>query len=118
MPVGHAHRGGPCGGRPWQRPVPAIGDRNSQGQLNVTYFVTATSHVTEYLTQPGRHTRTRPLGSPFDPGCGLTVGVKHIPWISDYQALASTAGHPCAAWNDGGTGLEILVERVPPTSHP
>jgi hypothetical protein len=90
-----------------------------QGQLDVTYFVAAAGKVTEYLTQPGSHSRTRPLGSPFDPGCGLTVGVKHIPWIGDYQALTSTAGHPYAAWNDGGTGrLQILVERVPPASHP
>lgn len=86
-----------------------------QGKLYVTYFMAAAGQVTEYLTQPGRHTRTRPLGSPFDPGCGLTVGVKNIPWIGDYQALANGAGHTYAAWNDGGTGrLQILAEPITP----
>jgi hypothetical protein len=91
----------------------------SQGQLYVTYFAAAAGQVTEYLTQPGRHSRTRPLGSPFDPGCGLTAGVKNIPWLGDYQALTSTAEHPYAAWNDGGTGrLQILVDPVHPIGHP
>lgn len=90
----------------------------SKGRLYITYFAATAGHVTEYLTQPGSHNRTRPLGSPFDAGCGITAGVKQRPWIGDYQALASGAGHSglaYAAWNDGGTGrLQILVEPVPP----
>jgi hypothetical protein len=84
-----------------------------QQEVYVTYFAAIAGRVNEYLTQPDRHSSARPLGSPFDPGNGLTVGVKHIPWLGDYQALASSAGRAYAAWNDGGTGkLQILVEPV------
>ena len=86
-----------------------------QGKVYVTYFAAAAGRVTEYFTQPGKQSRTRRLGSPFNPGNGLTVGVKQIPWIGDYQALAGSAGHAYAAWNDGGSGkLQILVEPVTP----
>ena len=112
-PVDHSDRGGPGSRRHPQGPIPAFRGRDPQGKVYVTYFAAIAGRVNEYLTQPGRHSRTRPLGWPFDPGNGLTVGVKHTPWLGDYQALASSAGRAYAAWNDGGTGkLQILVEPV------
>ncbi|HEX8006358.1 MAG TPA: sialidase family protein [Trebonia sp.] len=104
----------PAAGGPGSDQFQPSATATPQGQLYITYFVAAAGHVTEYLTQQaGLHSRTRRLGSPFDPDCGLTVGVKEIPWLGDYQALASSGGHAYAAWNDGGTGsLQILVEPV------
>lgn len=81
----------PAAGGPGSNQFQPSVTATSQGQLYVTYFAAAADQVTEYLTQPSRHSRTRPLGSPFDPGCGLTAGVKNIPWLGDYQALTSTA---------------------------
>jgi hypothetical protein len=85
----------------------------SEGQVYVTYFVAAAGHVAEFVTETGERSRTWRLGQPFDPNCGLTVGVKTIPWLGDYQALTGAADHTYAAWNDGGAGfLQILVEPI------
>jgi hypothetical protein len=104
----------PAAGGPGSDQFQPSATATPQGQLYITYFVAAAGHVTEYLTQQADlHSRTQRLGSPFDPGCGLTIGVRDVPWLGDYQALASSAGHAYAAWNDGGTGsLQILVEPV------
>jgi len=122
--ITHARAGGrwatpaevdPAAGGPGSDQFQPSMTATATGQLYVTYYTAAAGKVTEYLTQPGRHSRTRPLGSPFDPGCGLTAGVKHIPWLGDYQTLASSAGTVFAAWNDGGTGrLQILVDPIHP----
>ena len=83
------------------------------GQAYVTYFVASSGRVAPLLSEVGGQARTQTLGAPFDSGCGLTAGVKTIPWLGDYQALTSSAGHLYAAWNDGGTGtLQILVRAV------
>jgi hypothetical protein len=88
------------------------------GRIYVTYFVAHAGEVAAFLTETGSHSRTRRLGRPFDAGCGLTIGVKEIPWLGDYQALASGAGHTYAAWNDGGTGrLQILVQPIGALQH-
>ena len=83
------------------------------GQAYVTYFVASSGRVASVLTEIGSQARTQTLGAPFDSGCGLTAGVKTSPWLGDYQALTSSAGHLYAAWNDGATGsLRILVRSV------
>lgn len=100
---------GGAGGDQFQPSVTVSRD----GRVFVTYFVASAGQVAAYATETGIHHRTWRLGRPFDPGCGLTVGVKHIPWLGDYQALASSAGSTYAAWNDGGTGrLQILARRI------
>jgi hypothetical protein len=83
------------------------------GQAYVTYFVASSGRVAPLLTEVRGQARTQALSRAFDPGCGLTAGVKAIPWLGDYQALTSSAGHLYAAWNDGSTGtLQILVRAV------
>jgi hypothetical protein len=87
------------------------------GRVYVTYFVAHGGEVAAFLTETGGRSRTWRLGRPFDAACGLTMK-ERSPWLGDYQALASGAGHTYAAWNDGGTGrLQIVVQRIGALQH-
>jgi hypothetical protein len=96
------------------QPSVAVG---RDGRVYVTYFVAHGGEVAAFLTETGGRSRTWRLGRPFDAACGLTMK-ERSPWLGDYQALASGAGHTYAAWNDGGTGrLQIVVQRIGALQH-